>query len=115
MHWRRKQGGSVEAMLCHAKHSVRMRRAYVCTGRMIHIYIYIYIYIGASVSEPHTSEFNGGISLIAASAASPTLVVKYTYTYIFIYLYIYGTCVFRTSILPYLCVMQYFHIAHWFM
>ena len=47
------------------------------------------------------------ISLIGASAASPTLVDKtkiclYIYIYIFIYLYIYiyGTCVFRIYIHP---------------
>ena len=24
-------------------------------------------------------------------------------------------CIFRIYVLPYLCAMQYFHIAHWFM
>ena len=41
-------------------------------------------------------------SIIGASAASPTLVVK-TENSIYIY------------ILPHLCAMQYFHIACWFM
>ena len=52
----------------------------------------------------------GGV--IGASAASPTLVVK-TENCLYIYIYIYGTCVFRICILPYLCAMQYFRIAHW--
>ena len=28
------------------------------------------------------------------------------------YIYIYVTCVFRICILPYLCVMQYFHMLY---
>ena len=48
--------------------------------------------------------------IIGASAASPTLVDKTRIClFIYLYVYIYGTCVFRICILPYLCVMQYFH------
>ena len=50
--------------------------------------------------------------LIGASAASPTLVVKMENC---LFIYRYGTCVFHIYILLYLCVMQYFHIAYWFM
>ena len=49
---------------------------------------------------------------IGASAASPTLVVKMENC---LFLYMYGTYVFHIYILPYLCAMQYFCIAHWFM
>ena len=50
--------------------------------------------------------------IFGARCARPTLVVK-TENCLFIYLY--GTYVFRIYILLYLCVMQYFHIACWFM
>ena len=30
-------------------------------------------------------------------------------------MFIYGTCVFRICILPYLCVMQYFHMLAMYM
>ena len=46
--------------------------------------------IGASVNEPHTCE-------------------KLS---IYRYVYMYGTCVFRISILLYLCVMQYFYMLY---
>ena len=57
-------------------HSVRMRRAYACTGRTT-------------------------IYIIGASAASPTLVDKTKIClYIYLCLYIYRTCVFRIYIHP---------------
>ena len=66
--------------------------------------------MGASVSACHTSELNG--RMIGASTVSSTLVVKMEYC---LYICIYGMYVFYIYILPYLCAMQYFHIAHWSM
>ena len=39
------------------------------------------------MNEPHTSELNSRISLIGASAASPTLVVKWKIVYIYMFVW----------------------------
>ena len=68
-------------------------------------------YNSFTIQLPHARPTMHCIPLVGASAASPTLVVK-TENCLYIYIYIYGTYVFRICILPYLCAMQYFHIAH---
>ena len=88
---------------------------------------YVQTIIGVSVREPYTNKLNGEISdlgwawvlvtlvswtagfQIGASTVSSTLVVK-TENCLYICM-----CVFCIYILPYLCAMQYFHVAHWSM
>ena len=66
-----------------------------------HTHIHTLTIIGASLSEPHTSELNG--EFVLRRACEPHTCGKFVY--------LYGMCVFRIWILPYLCVMQYFHMS----
>ena len=68
--------------------------------------------LGASVSARHTSEMNGRISDWGQHSELHTCGENGILS---IYICIYGMFIFYIYILPYLCTMQYFHIAHWSM